>query len=70
MCELCAKISESPVQNSSDQSTFRRKMLYESRRFKRFLKTLDGDPGGQPFGDGGHWCRWPRASTPAAGRVA
>ena len=47
LCELCANISESPVQNRSNQSTFRRKISNESRRFKRFLKTLDGDPGGQ-----------------------
>jgi hypothetical protein len=33
--------------NSSDQSTFRPKISNESRRFKPFTKTLDGDPGGQ-----------------------
>jgi hypothetical protein len=45
VCELCANISESPVQNSSDQSTFRLKISNESRRFKPFTQTLDGDPG-------------------------
>jgi hypothetical protein len=41
VCELCANISESPVQNSSDRSTFRRKISNESRRFKPFTKTVD-----------------------------
>jgi hypothetical protein len=41
LCELCANISESPVQNSSDQSTLRPKISNESRRFKPFTKTLD-----------------------------
>src|SRR5262249_11679008 len=40
-CEWCANFSESPVQNSSDQSTFRPKIPNEFRRFKPFTKTLD-----------------------------
>jgi hypothetical protein len=40
VCELSANISETPAQNSSDQSTFR-KISYESRRFKPSVKTLD-----------------------------
>ena len=41
VCELCANISESPVQNRSNQSTFRCKISNESKRFNPFIKTLD-----------------------------